>query len=95
MFKMQCQTFANACSVTARVFIKAEHAENHCQISNIGLALDVMIQWMREKSQRSYICSAPQSTRLSLDSLQDSAHPDFADSQVPGQISLASETAVS
>lgn len=40
----------NARSVTGRVFTKNEHAENHCQTGNIGLALDVIVQWLEEKS---------------------------------------------
>ncbi len=50
MHKMQIQALSNARSVTGRVFTRAEHAENHCQTGNIGLALGVMIEWLREKS---------------------------------------------
>jgi pimeloyl-ACP methyl ester carboxylesterase len=50
MHKMQIQALCNARSVTGRVFTRAEHAENHCQTGNIGLALDVMIEWLREKT---------------------------------------------
>jgi len=32
------------------VFTKEEHAQNHCQIGNIGLALEVMARWIGEKS---------------------------------------------
>ena len=36
----------NARSVTTRVFTSEEHAQNHCQVGNIRLALDVITQWM-------------------------------------------------
>ncbi len=48
-FKMhgkQVKALTNAKSVTARIFTKEEHAQNHCQIGNIGLALDVMVKWI-------------------------------------------------
>jgi len=44
----QVEALTNARSVTARVFTEEEHAQNHCQIGNIGLALDTMIEWMKE-----------------------------------------------
>ena len=50
MHKMQIQALSNARSVTGRVFTRAEHAENHCQTGNLGLALGVMIEWSREKT---------------------------------------------
>ncbi|MGO1261445.1 MAG: alpha/beta fold hydrolase [Bifidobacterium mongoliense] len=33
-------------SLTARVFTAQEQASNHCQLGNIGLALDTMLDWM-------------------------------------------------
>jgi len=50
MHDMQMQALANARSVTARVFIKEDQAQNHCQIGNIGLALDVMLNWINKVS---------------------------------------------
>ena len=50
MHDMQVRALTNAKSVTARVFTKEEQAQNHCQIGNIGLALDVMVKWLEEKS---------------------------------------------
>lgn len=50
MHDMQIRALTNARSVTARVFSKEEHAQNHCQIGNIGLALDVMVDWIKERS---------------------------------------------
>ncbi len=39
----------NARSVTTRIFTKGEHADQHCQMGNLGLVLDVMSQWVAEK----------------------------------------------
>ncbi len=46
MHDMQVKALTNARSVTARVFTAEEHAENHCQVGNIGLALKVMTDWL-------------------------------------------------
>ena len=46
MHDMQVKALTNARSVTGRVFTREEHAQNHCQIGNIGLALDVMAKWI-------------------------------------------------
>jgi len=32
--------------VTGRIFTAAEHAQNHCQVGNWGLALREMVKWM-------------------------------------------------
>jgi len=50
MHNLQVKALNNAKSVTARVFTEEEHGQNHCQIGNIGLALDVMMKWITEKS---------------------------------------------
>jgi hypothetical protein len=47
---MQVKALTNARSVTSRIFIKEDQAQNHCQIGNIGLALDVMRKWIEQKS---------------------------------------------
>jgi len=52
-FKMhdkQIKALTNAQSVIGRVFTGEEQAQNHCQIGNIGLTLDVMVKWIKEKS---------------------------------------------
>ncbi len=46
MHARQIQALINARSVTGRVFSREEHAQNHCQTGNIGLALDVMARWI-------------------------------------------------
>jgi pimeloyl-ACP methyl ester carboxylesterase len=50
MHYKQVQALINARSVTERIFTKEDQAHNHCQIGNIGLALDTMLNWIGEKS---------------------------------------------
>lgn len=50
MHYKQVNALKNARSVTARIFTKEEQGQNHCQVGNIGLALDVMLKWIEEKS---------------------------------------------
>lgn len=50
MYYKQEDALKNARSVTGRIFTKEEHASNHCQVGNIKLALDVMIDWIEAKS---------------------------------------------
>jgi len=50
MHDMQIQALTNARSVTTRVFTQEEHAQNHCQIGNVGLALKTMVSWIGEKT---------------------------------------------
>jgi pimeloyl-ACP methyl ester carboxylesterase len=42
----QIATLTNVRSLTARLFTRAEHAQNHCQVGNMGLAFRTMIDWM-------------------------------------------------
>jgi pimeloyl-ACP methyl ester carboxylesterase len=49
MHDLQVKALRNARSVKDVVFKKDSHAQNHCQVGNIGLALDTMLQWMNEK----------------------------------------------
>jgi pimeloyl-ACP methyl ester carboxylesterase len=50
MHYKQVSALRNAKSVTARIFTEKDHAGNHCQVGNIGLALDVMEKWLEHKS---------------------------------------------
>ena len=50
MLNMQVKALINAKSITTRVFGKDENAQNHCQVGNIGLALEVMVKWLDEIS---------------------------------------------
>ena len=49
LHREQLRRLTSARSVTGRVFTREEHAENHCQCGNIGLALNVMREWIEEK----------------------------------------------
>ncbi|MFC2086325.1 alpha/beta hydrolase family protein [Bacteroidota bacterium] len=49
MHKMQVKALTNAKSVTSKIFTKEEHAHNHCQIGNIGLALETIVKWLDSK----------------------------------------------
>jgi hypothetical protein len=33
-------------SLTARLFTRQEQAQNHCQIGNLGLSVQVMVDWL-------------------------------------------------
>ncbi|MBN1381684.1 MAG: alpha/beta fold hydrolase [Deltaproteobacteria bacterium] len=45
----QVSLLSNARSLTDKVFTKAESAQNHCQIGNVGLALKVMTVWISKQ----------------------------------------------
>ncbi len=51
MHEEQLSALTSAKSVSSRVFTRGEEAQNHCQIGNIGLALEVMAEWIEEKSR--------------------------------------------
>lgn len=53
MHDMQLEALTGARSVTGRVYTREEHAHNHCQCGNFGLALDDMIHWIREHTSDS------------------------------------------
>ena len=50
LHRMQIEALTGARSVTDRIFTREEHAQNHCQVGNIGLALDVMADWLKDVS---------------------------------------------
>jgi pimeloyl-ACP methyl ester carboxylesterase len=47
---MQVNALTNAKSLTPIVFTKETHANNHCQIGNMNLALSTMVKWIEEKT---------------------------------------------
>jgi hypothetical protein len=49
MHGMQVKALINARSVNARIFKKESNAQNHCQVGNIGLALETMLEWLNKK----------------------------------------------
>lgn len=42
----QARALTNARSVTTRIFTAAEHADQHCQMGNIGLLAEAMVDWL-------------------------------------------------
>jgi alpha-beta hydrolase superfamily lysophospholipase len=45
-FYQQIEALKNVRSLTARLFTRAEQAQNHCQVGNLELALDVIVDWI-------------------------------------------------
>ena len=45
-FYKQIEALKNVRSLTARMFTREEQAQNHCQVGNIGLVLDVITNWI-------------------------------------------------
>jgi pimeloyl-ACP methyl ester carboxylesterase len=52
MHDMQVKALTDAASVTGRVFTREEHAQNHCQIGNLGLALKEMAAWLERQDKK-------------------------------------------
>jgi len=50
MHRMQVNALTRARSVTERIFTRKEHAQHHCQIGNLGLALETMLAWIENKT---------------------------------------------
>lgn len=48
LHKRQVDALVNAKSVTDKIFGKSDHAQNHCQIGNIKLSLDTMVEWIKK-----------------------------------------------
>ena len=45
-FYRQIEALKNARSLTARLFTRDEQAQNHCQVGNLGLAVDYILAWI-------------------------------------------------
>jgi hypothetical protein len=45
-FYRQAHNLPNVRSFTGRVFSAREHAASHCQIGNVGLALNFVVAWL-------------------------------------------------
>lgn len=52
MIGKEINALANASSLTFRLFTEKENAENHCNLGNAKLALDVILQWLTFLKQR-------------------------------------------
>jgi pimeloyl-ACP methyl ester carboxylesterase len=50
----QAQALVNARSVTTRIFTKEEQADQHCQMGNLPLALNVMLDWLEETKPQDF-----------------------------------------
>ena len=48
LHKMQVKALINATSVTEKIYNKSTHANNHCQIGNVGLAMQDIVSWLEE-----------------------------------------------
>lgn len=46
MYDKQRHAFINASSVKGRVFTREEHASSHCQVGNIGIAIEEITKWI-------------------------------------------------
>jgi pimeloyl-ACP methyl ester carboxylesterase len=55
----QAANLTRARSVTTRTFTTAEHAANHCQVGNIGLAARVMMAWLEQTESTNQAERAP------------------------------------
>ncbi|MGI6084739.1 MAG: alpha/beta hydrolase family protein [Acetivibrionales bacterium] len=51
MYELQYNALKNSRSVEGRIFKREEHASNHCQVGNINLALNYIIDWIKKKSK--------------------------------------------
>lgn len=49
-YEDQLKALTNARSVTGRLFTKEECADHHCQIGNVQLVLDTIMDWIEEKT---------------------------------------------
>jgi hypothetical protein len=45
-FYQQKELLKNARSLTTRLFTREEQAQNHCQVGNLGLAVDYITNWI-------------------------------------------------
>lgn len=48
-FDQQRNALTNAKSVTGRIFTREEHASYHCQVGNLKLAMDYILDWIDQK----------------------------------------------
>jgi hypothetical protein len=51
-FAQQVDLLTNARSVTARLFTRREQAQNHAQVGNLRLSLEVMVSWLEGIERR-------------------------------------------
>jgi pimeloyl-ACP methyl ester carboxylesterase len=46
--RAQADALTNAQSVAVRMFTRAEHADQHCQMGNLELACSVLTRWLAD-----------------------------------------------
>ncbi len=51
LLRKQKEALGNARSITERCFVESEHAGQHCQIGNIDLVLNTMLDWINKKGR--------------------------------------------
>ena len=49
-FHRQARALTKVRSFTGRIFTREESAHTHCQCGNLGLALNVMLDWIDERT---------------------------------------------
>ncbi|MHA6533426.1 alpha/beta hydrolase [Paenibacillus sp. BAC0078] len=47
-FSEQSSSLTHVRSLTTRLFTRQEQAQNHCHVGNIGLSIDVILQWIQQ-----------------------------------------------
>ena len=47
-YSEQLKLLTRARSVSGRIFIREEHAQSHCQVGNLGIAVDHIVGWIDE-----------------------------------------------
>ena len=50
LLERQKEALTNAASITDRIFTKSEHADQHCQMGNLEIALEEMLNWIIKTS---------------------------------------------
>jgi len=50
LYHKQWKALIHAKSITGRIFAKADQCPYHIGIGNIGLTIDVMVEWLDEKT---------------------------------------------
>lgn len=51
-FTEQIKTLTNVRSLTTRMFTRKEHAQNHCHVGNVGLSIEVMMNWIQQMERQ-------------------------------------------
>jgi hypothetical protein len=52
LLQKQKEALVNAKSITTRIFRKEEHADQHCQIGNLNIVLETIMDWIEGATNR-------------------------------------------